>query len=114
MKKLLRRVILNSVSLRVIDYFSESISFRDGLSVILTALALAVLNSTVKPFLKVVSLPITILTAGLFSLVINGAVLYLAFYLNSGSSISSFGSAIWVSIILTVLNSLLESILQDK
>ena len=114
MKKLIGAWFIDTISLWIIDYFSASISFADRWAVVFTGLALAVLNATIKPILKAISLPVTILTLGLFSLIINGAVLWLAFSMNEGSFIASFGDAVWISIVLAVLNSVLASVFGIK
>jgi putative membrane protein len=115
MKKILQGLFINVVSLWIIDHFSSSIAFADNWALFFTALALTLLNATVKPILKLISLPVTILTLGLFSLIINGAVLWLAFSMNEGSSIGSFGDAVWIAIVLAVLNSILGTFVgKDK
>lgn len=106
-------MLTNAISLYIIDYFSASIAFSDTMAVFMTALILTLLNMTIKPILKVISMPISFLTFGLFSLVINGIVLYAAFAMSDGSAISSFGAAIWIAIVLAVLNSVIGKILGD-
>ena len=109
MKKILQGLFINVVSLWIIDHFSSSIAFADNWALVITALVLTLFNATVKPIIKLISLPVTVLTLGLFSLIINGAVLWIAFSMNSGSYISSFGDAVWIAIILAILNSILET-----
>lgn len=91
-------------------------SFRvDSLqTAILAALVLGVLNWTVKPILQILSLPITILTLGLFSLVINGIIISLLAYLVAGIEVSSLLVAILVAIIISLVNSILDSVSSDK
>lgn len=105
-KGFLRIWLIDVLSLWAVDIlFGSKITFADGWSLIFTALALAVLTITIKPLLKVISLPVTVITFGLFSLIVNAAVLELAFALSRGSSIASFGTAVWASIILAFVNS---------
>ncbi|PKK38787.1 hypothetical protein ABB02_01920 [Clostridiaceae bacterium JG1575] len=73
------------------------------------ALVLGILNATIKPILKFLSFPINILTLGLFSLVINGAMVSLMAKFMPGVRVSSFGSAILVAIILSIIHSLVQS-----
>ncbi|MBP3868478.1 MAG: phage holin family protein [Solobacterium sp.] len=113
MKKFISLWLVNAVSLWIVDYFSSAISFNDTMAIIVTALALTVLNSTIKPLLKVLSAPLSFLTFGLFSLVVNGFVLWVAFGLSDGSQIASFGSAIWISILLAFVNSLINKVMGD-
>lgn len=81
-------------------------------STLSTALALAFLNALIKPVVQLLALPITCLTLGLFSLVINASMLELASYLSrsifsSGIYITSFGSALAGAIIISIVTALL-------
>ena len=81
-------------------------------STLSTALALAFLNALIKPVVQFFALPITCLTLGLFSLVINASMLELASYLsraifNTGIYIMSFGSALVGAIIISIVTALL-------
>ncbi len=113
MKKVLRNLIIMTISLWVTDMLMEGISFAGMGSVFMCAIALAFLNACVKPVLKLLALPVTMLTFGLFSLVINTAVLILAFNLTEGAYVASFGSAFLASIILTFVNSFVENVMKD-
>lgn len=108
MSKFFEVWIINALSLWIIDHFSASIAFADYPALAVTALALTILNMTIKPLLKVLAFPLTAVTLGLFSFVINGLVLFAAFRFSDGSSIASLGSAIWISIILAFLNGVFE------
>ncbi|MBW1605960.1 phage holin family protein [Lactobacillus sp. Sy-1] len=70
------------------------------------ALVLSILNALVKPFITILSLPINILTLGLFSIVINGLMLEFTSLLvgNESFHFSSFGSAMLVALILSICN----------
>ena len=78
-------------------------------------LFLNIVDSFVKPFLTVISLPLTIITLGIFQLVVNSFMLELASYLSVnllgvGISIASFGSAFMGSILVSITRSILDSI----
>lgn len=78
-------------------------------------LFLSIVDSLVKPFLTVISLPLTIITLGIFQLVVNSFMLELASYLSvnllgAGISIASFGSAFMGSILVSIMRSILDSI----
>ena len=76
---------------------------------LLASFVLAILNVLVKPILVILSLPINILTLGLFSIVINGVMLELtSLFVGSGSfSFSSFWSALLIAIIMSICNTLI-------
>ncbi len=67
------------------------------------AVVLALINIFIKPLIFVLTLPINILTLGLFSLVINAALIMLAAEIVPGFTVASFWSALWFSIILSLV-----------
>ena len=76
-------------------------------SVFLFSMFLSLINVSIKPLLQALSLPITILTLGIFAIVVNTAMLYLAAwcataFFGMGVTISDFGSAFLVSILISV------------
>lgn len=81
---------------------------------------LAILNSTLKPILKILAFPLTCLTLGLFSFVINAAVLWLAASLDLGftiegkSPMNTFLAALVGSILISCMNSVLGIFVTDK
>lgn len=106
LKSFVISVLVTAVSLWLIDQFSDSINFKRGKEVqiiLMLSLLLNCLNISVTPILQFLGIPITILTLGLFYFVINGFVLFFAFNFVKGAKIKSFGTAIWVNIILTAL-----------
>lgn len=87
----------------------EVISFTSALWI---TLVLTILNLVVKPILIVLTIPITILTFGLFLLIINGLMIWLASRWISGFIVETFWKAILFSILLTVATYLIESLLK--
>ena len=77
-------------------------------TILAMALVLTILNATVKPVLKFLCFPVTFLTFGLFSLVINAIVLQLTFMFVDGAYITSFGATILAGIIVSIANSVLN------
>lgn len=78
---------------------------------LLASLVLAVLNALVKPFLLLISLPINVLTLGLFSIVINGFMLILTSSVVGKSVfyLSSLGSAMLIALIMSVCNTIIAN-----
>lgn len=70
---------------------------------VIAAIVIGVINMFIKPFVKLISLPITILSLGLFSLVINALFVILVGKLVPGFSVSGFWSALWFSILLSLI-----------
>lgn len=81
---------------------------------LLVAIVLAFLNAVLKPIMIILSLPATIFTMGLFLLVINAAIILLADKLVDGFHVNGFWSALFFSIILTVVNGILEGLSGNK
>jgi putative membrane protein len=82
---------------------------EDYLSAFLVALALAFLNTIVKPILTVLTIPITIFTLGLFLLVINAMIILFAGQLVKGFHVEGFWPALWFSIVLSIFTGILNS-----
>ena len=85
-------------------------------SVLVISLIIALLNMTIKPILQVLGLPITVITLGIFYLVINTALLYLASWLvgtlfGIDFYIATFGSGFVASIVISIVSSILNGVL---
>ncbi len=76
------------------------------LGAIVLAVVLGIINIFIKPLVKIITLPLTILTLGLFSLVINALFIILASNVVPGFSVAGFWTAFWFSIILSLVNAL--------
>lgn len=74
----------------------------------LVAVVLAFLNTIVKPILTILSLPITVFTLGLFLLVINAFIILFADKLVDGFKVDGFWTALWFSLVLSVITGILE------
>lgn len=95
---------LTSLSLWVASYIFSGLKFADGSSLLIAALMLGFANAVVKPLLIVFTLPLTIVTMGLFLLVVNALVLMLVAALVSGFTISSFWTAFFASIFISIFS----------
>lgn len=88
----------------------------DYMGPIMCALVLALVNMSIKPILKLLSLPVTIITLGLFSLVINALMLELASALSvgmfdAGISVAGFGAAFFGAIIISIVYAIVGKVL---
>ncbi len=103
------KVIITAVAVFVADYFMDSVQLSPDLkTTIIVALVLAVLNSFVKPILVVLTIPITIITLGLFLLIINAIIVKLADYFITGFSVDGWISAILFSLIVSIVSYILN------
>ena len=88
----------------------------EWVALVLISLIIALLNMTIKPILQIIGLPITIISLGIFYLVINTLLLYLASWLGSalfgmGLYIASFGSGFIAAIVIYLVSSIMNGIL---
>ncbi|GEP19075.1 phage holin family protein [Pediococcus argentinicus] len=109
-----QRVLIDAILfIAMAGFFSRSGSFYvASIWVALGAsLVLAILNASIKPFLQLISLPITILTLGLFSIVINALMLSFTSVLVGTEQFhfASFGMTMLVSIILSICNTIISN-----
>lgn len=114
MKKISSFIVVNAISLYLVSLLMNNMYIGSFKSLLILTLIFGILNLTIKPLIKLFSLPITFLTLGLFSLVINGAVLKLAFSIVSGVYLTGFMSAIIASILLSIANTILYNVLGDE
>lgn len=101
-----QKVLLNAVVFLALASFLDGVNVDNWLTAILAAIMFSLLNTVVKPVVSLFAIPITLLTLGLFSFVINGLIIWLTSYFVAGFTLSSFGTAILVSLILSVVNAL--------
>lgn len=110
-----QRILVNAVIFLALaglisGFYVESIFVAIGAS-----LVLGLLNVFIKPILVLLSLPITILTFGFFSVIINALILNLtSVFVGSGFQFSSFGTALLVTILMSFVNAVLSTWLFDK
>lgn len=113
--KLIRSWILTTLAIMAASWLMpQSFSVDSFTTAAVAALVLGILNITVKPVLHILSLPITILTLGLFSFVINGIIISLLARLMSGMEVSGFFAALLVALVISVINSALNSLTKGK
>jgi putative membrane protein len=81
---------------------------RGAAAALIAAIVIGFVNATLGLFLKIITFPLTILTLGIFWLVINGIMLKLASKFVPGFDIRTFGAAFWGAIVLSLVNMLLK------
>jgi putative membrane protein len=97
-------LVISAGLLLIVAHLVTGIEVRDWVSALLAALVLGIMNAVVRPLLILLTLPLTILTLGLFLFVVNALVLQLASYFVPGFRVAGFGPALWGSLLLTLLN----------
>lgn len=111
---LIIRLLITAVAAYLLAYVLSGVRFDGFSSTIVFALVLGLLNLIVKPILKLLGLPLTIITLGLFSLVINAIVIMIADYFVDGMTVDGFWWALIFSIVLSLVTSVFESVFISK
>lgn len=107
------RLLLSAVAVILIGKLLPGVVVDNYTTAIIVAAVIAILNTLVKPILIIFTLPITIVTLGLFLLVINAVIIILADKLIDGFSVASLLTAILFSILLSLLQSVLYGLLKE-
>ncbi len=106
--KWLFRILFNAVIVLVLSYLLPGIDVDSFWSAVIVAIVLGFLNALLKPFLIIITIPITILSFGLFLLVINAFIILFADNLITGFSVNGFWWALLFSLILSFFNSVID------
>ncbi|MEM6822148.1 MAG: phage holin family protein [Verrucomicrobiota bacterium] len=104
MNAFLFRWLLTLAALWVADYLIGGISCRDWQALVIAALVLGALNTLLKPILLLISLPLLVLSLGLFMVVINAILLALTSYLVPGFQVSGFWPAAGGALIISLIH----------
>lgn len=107
-------LLVNAAALYVVSQLIPGIRLDDFTTAIMAAFVLGLLNVFLRPLLTILTLPVNLLTFGLFSYVLSAVVLWVAGRIVPGFEVTSFVSALVGAIILAFLSSLLQTILKGK
>jgi putative membrane protein len=108
-------IVLNAVALIVVAELFESFQLEGFGAAILASFILAIVNVIIKPILVILTLPITVVSLGLFLFVINAITLMITQALMGSSFvIDGFGIAIVASVIISIINLLLNNLVKDS
>ena len=94
----------------LVAHFVSGIEVRGWGSALIGALVLGLVNAIVRPIMILLTLPLTILTLGLFLFVVNALAFWLALAVVPGIRVSGFGAALIGSVLLTLLNLLIAAV----
>lgn len=113
MKGLLIRWLILTLSILAAAYLFAGIEVRSFFSALFAAAALGILNAFFRPILLLLTLPINILTLGLFTFVINALLLMMTSGVISGFHVQGFWSAVLGSLVISLVSWLLTSLISD-
>lgn len=114
MSAFLFRWLTTALAIGVVASLVPGIQVDGPWAAIVAALVLGLVNAVLRPVLILLTLPITILTFGLFALVINGAMLALVAALVKGIHVSGFGTAVLGALLISLVSSLLSWLLRPR
>ncbi len=104
---LITNLLINTVSIFVVGYILSGVHIDSFMTALIVAVVMAVLNVTLKPLLFIITIPLTVLTFGLFLLVLNVLVIYAAAYLIDGFQVVNFWWALLFSFLVSFVNGVL-------
>ena len=109
--KLLLKWLLSAAALLFVAYVYEGVSINGYQAALIAAFVIGLLNTLVRPILVILTLPVTVLTVGLFLFVINAWMFWSAASLLDGFNVTGFGAALIGSIIYSILSIIINSAL---
>jgi putative membrane protein len=107
------RWLITAVSLLITARIVPGIEIKDFTVALIAAVALGLINAIIRPLLILFTLPLTILTLGLFIFVVNAISFSLASYFIRGFEVESFFAALFGSIVVSIVSGVLNSIFGD-
>jgi putative membrane protein len=116
MVNLIIRVVINAVALVVADWLLPGMDMSDDwVNVFIVAAVFGLINAFIKPIVQILSCPITILTLGLFTFVINALMLMLTGWLtNELITFTDFWQALLAGVIISIVSTILSMVLADN
>ncbi len=107
-------VVLSGFAVMASAYLIPGVNVEGFFAAIVVALVLAIANAIVRPLIELLTLPLNILTLGLFSLVISALMVMLTDYFVQGFSVDGFLTALIFGVVLSLINSVLFSFTKKK
>jgi putative membrane protein len=112
--KLVLRLLINSLALMVAPLFLVGVNISNWYAALITAIFIGLINAVIRPILLVLTLPISILTLGLFSFVINGLMILFVSSFVKGFAVSGLWTAILLSLWLWLISWISNELIFDK
>ncbi len=114
MGRLLLQWILNAIALLIVSHFVAGFVVSNLVSALIAVVVIGLLNATFGLMLKLITLPLGIITFGIFFLVINAVVLKFASVFVPGFVVQTFGTAFWGALALAIIHMLFAFIKGSK
>jgi len=112
-KRFLLRTLITAAAIFIVVKIMPGVNIESPIALIVTAVLLGLLNAILRPLLIFLTLPITVLSFGLFVFVINGLILVLVSYIVPGFNVDNFGVAILASILISLISWLINWLVKE-
>lgn len=114
MKDFLVKWCVNIVTLFLVVRIISGISVDSYTTTIIAALVIGLLNAFLRPLLIMLTLPLTVFSLGLFTLVINGFIFYIAGKFIRGFTVANFWTAFWAALLFSIVSFLLNVLMNPR
>ena len=108
------RWLISAITFIIVAYLFASFQFDSFTAVLIAAIVLGIINAIIRPIVLILTLPINIVTLGLFTLVINAFMLWIVHLIVPGFEIAGFWAAIWGGIIFWIVNWFISLFFKDS
>jgi len=110
--RLLLRWLISAATLMLVAYYMPGISVQSFYAALIAALILGLINAIIRPLALLITLPVNILTLGLFTLVVNGLMFWLASSIVKGFYVAGFWPAFWGALVMWIVGWVVNSLLK--
>jgi len=114
MKTLIIAWLISAVSLLIVGHIIPGFEVQSFGSALIAAVVIGLINASIGLFLKIITIPISILTFGIFLLVINALMLMFASSLLSGFTVTGFWAAFFGAVVLAIVNMVIRSLIASE
>ncbi|MFC1653345.1 phage holin family protein [Patescibacteria group bacterium] len=111
--KLIIKILINALAFYILAYLVPGVEVGGYQSLLITAFVWGLVTTLIRPIIKILTFPISIVTLGLFTFVINAALLLLTARIVDGFLIDSFTTAVISAVALAVINGFLNLMIRD-
>ena len=112
--RLLLHWVLSAIALLIVSRIVPGFHVQGLIPALIAALVIGLLNATVGLLLKIITFPLTILTLGLFLLVINGGMIIVAANFVPGFRVYGFAPAFWGAVVLALLGMVIKAVVRES
>ncbi len=108
------RLVLNALAVLAVTYFVPGVTVGSFWYALLAALGLGIVNAVVRPVLLILSLPVNILTLGLFTLIVNALMFWLAAGIVPGFHVANFTAAFWGALVFWLVSWVTSGLFEER